>query len=330
MSYTNGLDKPTDYFNTKLYTGNAVDGSGTTQSVTGVGFQPDWVWIKSRSATKSHYFFDVIRGATKQLNTNNNNTENTGTTSLTAFGSDGFTLGSEPEVNEQNTTFVSWNWKESTTAGLDIIAYQGTGSNLDLSHNLSAIPDWIMIKDRSVDQAWRVYSKSMGFSNRLVLSESGAKSTSALGLDADPTSSVINIGTGTGTTNTSGDNYICYAFKNVQGFSRFGSYQGNGSSDGSYIHLGFSPSFIMLKRTDASGDWQLVDNKRLGYNVDNNAIFPNLSNVEDTGDVVDILSNGFKIRSATGTWNASGGSYIYMCFASNPFVTSTGIPTTAR
>jgi len=166
MSYTNGLDKPTDYFNTKLYTGNAVDGSGTTQSVTGVGFQPDWVWIKSRSATKSHYFFDVIRGATKQLNTNNNNTENTGTTSLTAFGSDGFTLGSEPEVNEQNTTFVSWNWlanntsassntdgtitstvSANTTSGFSIVKYTGNGTaGATIGHGLGVVPNVIIAK----------------------------------------------------------------------------------------------------------------------------------------------------------------------------------------
>ena len=329
MAYTE-IDDPSAYFQTALHTGN-----GGTQSITNDGnsdLQPDWVWIKGRSTNSHHALFDSVRGATKRLSSSENNAETTESTGLTSFNSDGWSTGAWSGSNSNTKTYVSWQWKESTVAGLDIIAYTGQGIStaFDVSHNLSAVPDWIMIKNRSVDQAWRVYSKSMGFSNRLVLSESGAKSTSALGLDADPTSSVINIGTGTGCTNASGENFICYAFKNVQGFSKAFSYSGNGNSDGSYIHLGFRASFIMVKRTDSSGDWQLVDNKRLGYNVDNNALFPNIDNIEDTGDVVDVISNGFKIRSATGTWNASGGSYIGFAFAEFPFVTSTGIPTTAR
>ena len=205
---------------------------------------------------------------------------------------------------------------------------------MDLSHNLSAIPDWIMIKDISVDQAWRVYHKSMGFSNRLVLSETGAKSTNALGLDADPTSSVINIGTGTGTTNTNGDNYICYAFKNVQGFSKFGSYVGNGNNgDGPFIFTGFKPAFCMVKRSSAAGEnWLILDNKRDSFNPQDSSIYPNLSNAEDAdgADYFDFYSNGMKVKTNNGGTNTSGATYIFMAFAEQPFVSSTGVPATAR
>ena len=328
MAYTT-IDKPSDYFNTKIYTGN-----GGTQSITGLDFAPNWVWLKSRSAVEGHAIFDTVRGVQKRIGSNGNDVENDQSSYLTAFGTEGFTVGSSGLVNSNSTTYVSWNWKESTVAGFDIIAYQGTGSNLDLSHNLSAIPDWIMIKDISVDQAWRVYHKSMGFSNRLVLSESGASSTNALGLDADPTSSVINIGTGTGTTNTNGDNYICYAFKNVQGFSKFGSYVGNGNNgDGPFIFTGFKPAFCMVKRSSAAGEnWLILDNKRDTFNPQDSSIYPNLSNAEDAdgADYFDFYSNGMKVKTNNGGTNTSGATYIFMAFAEQPFVSSTGVPTTAR
>jgi len=327
MAYTT-IDKPSDYFNTKIYTGN-----GGTQSITGLDFAPNWVWLKSRSAVEGHAIFDTVRGVQKRIGSNGNDVENDQSSYLTAFGTEGFTVGSSGLVNSNSTTYVSWNWKESTVAGFDIIAYQGTGSNLDLSHNLSAIPDWIMIKDRDVDQAWRVYHKSMGFSNRLVLSETGGKSTSALGLDADPTSSVINIGTGTGTTNTNGDNYICYAFKNVQGFSKFGSYTGNGNADGTFVYTGFKPAWFMCKEYSNAGNWIMFDNKREPFNLNNDFLQADLNDAEVTGNSTircDFVSNGVKLKGTNNAINRSGGTYIYMAFAESPFVTSTGIPTTAR
>jgi hypothetical protein len=323
MAYTT-IDKPSDYFNTKLYTGN-----GGTQSITGLDFAPNWVWLKARSAVEGHAIFDTVRGVQKRIGSNGNDVENDQSSYLTAFGTEGFTVGSSGLVNSNSTTYVSWNWKESTVAGFDIIAYQGTGSNLDLSHNLSAIPDWIMIKDRDVDQAWRVYHKSMGFSNRLVLPETGAKSTSALGLDADPTSSVINIGTGTGTTNTNGDNYICYAFKNVQGFSKFGSYTGNGNADGTFVYTGFKPAWVMMKRTNTTGSWTILDSKRNTSNVLGLYLLANTSGADVDFVNLDFLSNGFKLRNSSFN-NGSGDTIIYMAFAENPFVTSTGVPATAR
>jgi hypothetical protein len=329
MAYTT-IDDPSAYFQVALHTGN-----GGTQSITNDGnsdLQPDLVWIKGRSTNSHHALFDSVRSATKRLSSSENNAETTESTGLTSFNSDGWSTGAWSGSNSNTKTYVSWQWKESTVAGLDIIAYTGQGIStaFDVSHNLSAVPDWIMIKNRSVDQAWRVYSKSMGFSNRLVLSESGAKSTSALGLDADPTSSVINIGTGTGCTNASGENFICYAFKNVKGFSKAFSYSGNGNSDGSYIHLGFRASFIMIKATSGSENFRIYDNKRNGFNVDNEQLFANIDSIESSDADLDILANGFKCRRNSGGFNNSGTTYIGIAFAEFPFVTSTGVPTTAR
>jgi len=329
MAYT-VIDDSSVYFQTTLYTGN-----GGTQSITNTGnsdLQPDWVWIKYRSDAANHHLYDSVRGVQKRLNSNTNNTEATSSNNLTAFGTDGFTVGTENDINESSQTYVSWQWKESTTAGFDIIAYEGTGSNLDVSHNLSAVPDWIMIKDRDVDQAWRVYSKSLGYSNRVVLSESGASSTSALGLDADPTSSVINIGTGTGTTNTDDDKYIIYAFKNVKGFSRFSSYVGNGNASGPYIHLGFKPAFILGKKSSGSNNWYMFDSTRNTFNLTTKKLRADANGAEDdnTSKAIDMLSNGYKIRTTDEEFNESAETYIFMAFAENPFVTSTGVPATAR
>ena len=325
MAYTT-IDKPSDYFEAKLYTGNE-----SNLNITGLDFAPNLVWIKDRTTDHSNCFYDSVRGVQKRLQSNNNEVEGTDAQGVTAFNSDGFSIGNSSSVNQNNDSFVSWNWKESTVAGFDIIAYQGTGSNLDLSHNLSAIPDWIMIKNRSVDQAWRVYHKSMGFSNRLVLSETGAKSTNALGLDADPTSSVINIGTGTGCTNASGENFICYAFKNVQGFSKFGSYTGNGNADGTFVYTGFKPAWVLIKPSSTTGSWYLFDSTRNSFNVTNSRLKVDGNEAESSNiDTLDIISNGFKLRDTNAAWNGSGTTYIYMCFSENPFTTSTGVPATAR
>jgi len=328
------IDDPEAYFQTKLYTGD-----GSTQSITLDGsedMQPDFVWIKSRADTNPPTLVDSVRGATKIIWTNVNSTEGTYTDEVTAFNSDGFSLGasSNAYTNENTETYVSWNWKESATAGFDIVLYTGTGSNLDVSHNLSAVPDFFMIKQRSSDQAWRVYHKNMTtadpYSNRMVISEDGAETTNALGLDADPTSSVINIGTGTGCTNDSGATYVSYLWAEKQGFSKFGFYTGNGNVDGTFINTGFRPAFLMVKATSATSAWYIYDNKRVGYNVENYQLYPNLNNAEDTTDQVDFLSNGFKWRAITGDPNSSARTYIFAAFAEAPFVNSEGVPCNAR
>ena len=353
MAYTT-IDKPTDYFNTVLYTGNAVDGSGTTQSVTGVGFQPDWVWIKSRSATKSHYFFDVVRGATKQLNSNNTNDENTGTTSLTAFGSDGFTLGSEPEVNEQNTTFVSWNWKAggssssnsdgsitssvsvNQTAGISIGTFTGTASVGTVGHGLNAVPSMIINRTITSDEKdWMTYhhkNTSAPETDYLALHSTNATADfEDVWNDTAPTSSVFTIGDSS-QNNTGSGTSIFYAFAEKKGFSKFGSYTGNGNADGTFVYTGFKPALVICKKSSASGtNWGIIDNKRANsFNQISAMLNPNSSGTEGANNNCDFVSNGFKWRSSDGNSNASGDTYIYMCFAESPFTTSTGIPTTAR
>ena len=341
MAYTT-IKKPSDYFNTKLYTG-----TGASQSITGVGFQPDWTWIKNRSITANHHLFDVARGATKYILTNSTNAEATDAQQLQSFDSDGFTVGTNGNVNGSGNNIVAWNWlaangtasntdgsinstvSASTVSGFSIVSYTGTGANATVGHGLSSAPKMIIFKNTNSVRDWGVYHGSLSDpDNYLTLNQTYAQTTGFnFSNNTAPTSSVFYVGDHN-RVNGSGDTYVAYCFADVQGYSKFGSYTGNGQADGTFIYTGFKPAFTMIKRTDSSGDWQLVDNKRLGYNVDNNALFPNLNNAEDTGDVVDILSNGFKVRSSTGTWNASGGSYIFMSFAEEPLVGDN--PATAR
>jgi hypothetical protein len=345
MAYTT-VDNPELYFQTKLYTGNSGTNAITLDG--SENMQPDWIWIKERGATGFHVLTDVVRGITKQLYTNDNQVENTNSFSITAIGSNGFTLGNRADVNNNSDTYVAWNWlaggtassntdgsitstvSANTTSGFSIVSYSGTGSNLDFGHGLGAVPDWFMIKNRDVDQAWRVYHKSIGFTKRLVLSETGAESASAVGLNGSPSSSLIYLDTSTDCTNASGQDYICYAFAEKKGFSKFGSYTGNGNADGTFVYTGFRPAFVMFKSTSTTGGWEIHDNKRDTFNPSSKRLFPHLSNAEATEDYVDFVSNGFKFRTTDATGNTSGTSYIYMAFAENPFVTSTGIPTTAR
>jgi hypothetical protein len=345
MAYTT-VDNPELYFQTKLYTGNSGTNAITLDG--SENMQPDWIWIKERGATGFHVLTDVVRGITKQLYTNDNQVENTNSFSITAIGSNGFTLGNRADVNNNSDTYVAWNWlaggtassntdgsitstvSANTTSGFSIVSYSGTGSNLDFGHGLGAVPDWFMIKNRDVDQAWRVYHKSMGFTKRLVLSETGAESASAVGLNGSPSSSLIYLDTSTDCTNASGQDYICYAFAEKKGFSKFGSYVSNNNADGTFVYTGFKPAFLLLKNiTTGSTGWEMYDNKRTPNNVANLFLRANTSEADVSSDRLDILSNGFKLRQV-GDTNYNSDVIIYMAFAENPFVTSTGIPTTAR
>jgi hypothetical protein len=344
MAYTT-VDNPELYFQTKLYTGNSGTNAITLDG--SENMQPDWIWIKERGADGFHVLTDVVRGITKQLYTNDNQVENTNSFSITAIGSNGFTLGNRADVNNNSDTYVAWNWlaggtassntdgsitstvSANTTSGFSIVSYSGTGSNLDFGHGLGAVPDWFMIKNRDVDQAWRVYHKSMGFTKRLVLSEAGAESASAVGLNGSPSSSLIYLDTSTDCTNASGQNYICYAFAEKKGFSKFGSYTGNGSTDGTFVYTGFKPAFIITKSYSNAEHWYMNDSKR-SINGADKKLFPNLDSAESSEVNSDLLSNGFKLRANNAIHNASGQTYIYMAFAENPFVTSTGVPATAR
>ena len=345
MAYTD-IDKPTDYFNTKLYTGNS-----STQSITGVGFQPDWVWLKSRSNAQGHNLFDAVRGANKPLFSDDSNAEATTTDRLSSFDSDGFTLGSNTNVNNTGYTYASWNWladntsgssntdgsitstvSANTTAGFSIVSYTGNATNgATVGHGLNSAPQMVITKNRGGSGDWQVLTNiypNYSEGDYIYLSATDAKANS-VNVSFLPTSTTWQMKSGQAGNVAS--TQIAYCFHSVKGFSKFGSYTGNGSSNGPFVYLGFKPAFFMMKRTDSTGEWKLVDNKRFGYNPSNRVLVPSSSAAEQTDDnIFDIVSNGIKIRNSGAALNASGGSFIYMAFAENPFVTSTGIAGTAR
>ena len=344
MAYTN-IDLPTDYFNTILYTG-----TGASNARTGVGFQPDWVWIKGRSGATDHGLYDAVRGVTKQLESNTTTAETTEATGLTAFGTDGFTVGALAQLNTSAATYVAWNWlganttvsntsgtitstvSANTTAGFSIVSYTATGANATVGHGLGVAPKMIIVRSRTGVRNWPTYHSGLGSNtNFLYLNATDASASLAnMWNSTTPTSTLFGIGTNVA-TNANTENYIAYCFAEVKGYSKFGSYTGNGSTDGTFIYTGFRPAFVMAKRTDSTSGWGMYDNKREPFNVMDVRLLANTSGADDTSsdNNLDFLSNGFKWRTASG-WNASGGTYIYMAFAENPFVSSTGIPTTAR
>jgi len=350
------INKPTDYFNTKLYTG-----TGASASITGVGFQPDWVWIKSRTSADWHILTDAVRGATTEIYTNATNGDNTNVNQLTSFDSDGFSLGGANDTGRSGENFVAWNWladntsgssntdgsitstvSANTTSGFSIVSYTGSGTSSDtVGHGLGVAPKVVIVKDRSSGtNQWRVRHESLSSNYNLFLNGTDvaynmatATNDGGIGdLDNANTFDFVSGISNTNAVNTSGNNYIAYCFAEKKGFSKFGSYTGNGSaSDGTFVYTGFKPAFVMIKRYNASGhDWILIDNKRVGYNADNNTLLPNSSSAEDTGNRIDILSNGFKNYNANGSENENGGTYIYMAFAESPLVGTNNTPATAR
>ena len=336
MAYTT-IDDPSAYFQTTLYSG-----TGSQQSITNGGnsdLQPDWLWIKERDGTSSHQIMDAVRLYYNRIESNNDSAQldagQTGATNqnVTSFDSDGFGVKNGGAVNASGDTYVAWQWKESATAGFDICSWTGNGSAQNISHNLSKVPTMIIVKNRTDAGAdWYIYNVHNGNTHSMILNTNTAK----VGAYSDnwnnttPTSSVFTVGSSNSTGGSSSDNMIAYVFTDIKGYSKFGSYTGNGNADGTFVYTGFKPAFIIVKKTNAAEDWELFDNKRLGYNVDNNNVVPNTTSAEATSDRLDIVSNGFKFRTAAGSVNASGDSFIYMAFAENPFTTSTGVPATAR
>jgi|14BtaG_2_1085337.scaffolds.fasta_scaffold13890_2 hypothetical protein len=327
MSYTNGLDNPELYFQTKLYTGN-----GGTQSITLDGsenMQPDWVWVKQRGGTTNHKTSNSVTGATKALQPNDTDAEATDSNGITSFDSNGFSLGNGGDYNGSSNTQVAWCWKEQ--AGIfDIVSFTGSGSQRTVSHNLGVKPSMIIVKNRSATENWIVYDKINGAGNFMALNLTSATAASSSMFGVEPTSSVFTVGT-SNATNKSSSNMIAYCFAEKQGVSSVGSYTGNGSSSGAYIHLGFSASWFMLKKTNATDDWHIFDNKRNTFNVVDENLRANLSNAEfDTGVDLDFTSAGVKLRNTDDNGNGSGDTYIYLAFSETPFTTSSGTPTTAR
>jgi len=345
MAYSN-IDKPNQYFNT--YTGN----NSTGHAITGVGFQPDWTWIKERSSTSSHFVNDSVRGAGENIYTDLTSAEGTNTALFTSFDSDGFTIGNTNQGNESGQTYVAWNWlaggtasentdgtitsqvSANTTSGFSIVSYTGTGANATVGHGLGSAPKFIILKARDAARDWNVYNG--GISNMaggyIILNATDAFSTafSTIWNNTDPTSSVFSVGTAN-TSNNLNTNYIAYCFAEKKGFSKFGSYTGNGSTDGPFIYTGFKPAWVLLKiSSGTTGAWTLFDNKRDPFNEVDNRLFPNSTNVEADGNDCDFLSNGFKHRTTGSGTNFNGYTYIYMAFAESPLVGSNLVPNNAR
>ena len=350
MAYTN-IDDPSAHFQNALWTGN-----GGNQSITNDGnsdLKPDWIWVKCRNVNYSHCSYDSSRGRGKHLAQNVTDAEQT-VFGVDTFNSDGFTLNSAVDLNANNSTYVGWQWKANggTTAsnsdgattstvqanqdaGFSIITWTGTGSATTLGHGLGVAPAMLIVKNRTTAVDWAVYHKDLtdaGYVIQINTTDAQADSGTNRWNHTDPTSSVFSVGAGQ-QTNQNTNNMICYAFAEKQGYSKFGKYAANGSADGPFVYTGFKPAFIMFKKSSDSGDnWMMYDNKRPGFNVTDEALHPNSSAAEyDNANAnLDILSNGFKLRSSFGWVNQNSHTYIYMAFAENPFVTSTGIPTTAR
>ena len=336
--------QPNDYFNTKLYTG-----TGSSNSITGVGFQPDWVWIKNRGNTESHALFDAVRGVTKRIVSNSTGAEETNANTVTAFGTDGFTVGTNAGVNGSGISTVAWNWKANgsgssntdgstastvsvnTTAGFSIVKWTGSGSATTIGHGLGVTPKIIMLKNTSEVYGWQVYHASLGNTKYLALDSTDAQATSSQSWNnTSPTSTVFSVGA-SDSNNKSGNTIIAYCFAEKKGFSKFSSYTGNGSSSNSpFIYTGFKPAFIIIKK-DATDYWFMYDNKRGDINANAKTLKANTSDAEGTsGKEIDFLSNGVKIRNSNNSINTSGSTYIYMVFAEEPLVASNGIPATAR
>ena len=348
------IDKSSSFTNPKIYTG-----TGSSNALTGVGFQPDLTWIKCRSTAENHRLFDAVRGVQKYLASNNDYIEATDSTTLTAFGADGFTVDTAQPVNGNTKTYVSWNWKAGTTSGLSggtitpdsysfnttsgfsILKYEGNASaGATIPHGLGVVPKMIIIKRIDGTGQWAVYhgaNTSAPETDYLYLNGNGATSDdNSMWNDTAPTSSVFSVGTSS-STNGSGNDYIAYCFAAIPGYSRFGLYYGNGvsNSDGSFIYTGFKPSFIMVKRTNGTKNWHIFDTARSTYNLTKADLEPNTDAVEDTSnDWLDIVSNGFKWRIPSGDAdygdvNGDGDTYIYAAFG-QPIVSNSGTPATAR
>ena len=344
MAYST-ISKPSLHFNTKLYTG-----TGSELAITGVGFQPDFVWTKSRSNTLNHNLYDAVRGVTKGLKSNTSDAEFTEAQSLKSFNSDGFTVGTDSHINTSSATFASWNWKANgqgssntdgtinstytsvnTTSGFSIVTYTGTGSAGTVGHGLGTTPSMVWIFNRTDGGNGHVFHKALGSTQYLLhASTLGVQTYAPVGIGS-LTSSTFSVGT-VGGVNGSSKNYVAYVFAEKKGYSKIGNYTGNDNANGTFVYTGFKPSFVLIKRTNASDNWYIYDNKRDGYNVDNNDLHPNNTDAESTDDKIDLLSNGFKLRMANNDVNGDGDTYIYYAVAEEPLVANVGnsIPATAR
>ena len=353
MAYTT-IKKPSDYFDTTTYTGGATD-------VSSLSFQPDFVWAKKRDGAENHGLFDAVRGATKTLNSNTTSAESTRSGSLTSFDSDGWSMGgSDGIISASGSTYVAWSWSgagnsgsantdgdiastvsANTTSEFSIVSYTGNGVDLSttpqtVGHGLSGV-SMVIIKNLSQSIYWIVKQKDLSSNKVLYLNDSSAETTPTGGnqghignlSSSGTTFELVSNSSNVDNVNVNGNNYIAYCFAEKQGYSKFGSYVGNGSTDGTFIYTGFKPAFVMTKNiTAGSTDWTVCDSKRDGFNDNNKRLFPNQNSAESGSNPWQMYSNGFKITTTGSFVNTSGDNFIYMAFAEQPLVGDN--PATAR
>jgi hypothetical protein len=333
------------YFDALTYTG-----TGATNAITSLNFSPDFAWFKNRSTAENHALFDIIRGANKNLASNTTSAEGNQTDMLMSFDSNGYTLGSDGnwQVNRSGASYVSWNWdagsstvtntsgsisaqvRANTTSGFSVVTYTGTGSNATVGHGLGVALKMLIVKNRvqGTYGNWNVWQSALTGSQYLTLNDtSGASTNNNRWNGTVPTSTVFSLGADSfGNTNKSGDTYVAYCFSEVAGYSKFGTYTGNGSTNGPFVYLGFRPRYVMVKSSSNTENWFVWDSARNTYNVVDLKLYPNLSNAENgasgetsTTNMIDFVSNGFKLRTSNSGTNASGYTYIYAAFAESPF-----------
>ena len=345
MAFTT-INKSTDYFTPELYVG-----TGSSRTISTLNFQPDWVWIKNRGTNDRHSLFDAVRAAPNMLTSNANEAQSAQPSELTAFNANGFTVNNATSVNGSSANYVSWNWKANgtgssntagsinstvsvnTTSGFSIVKYVGNASQSQtVGHGLGVAPKLIIFKSSTSADDWSIcFPSVLGVDGRLTLNTSAANAIgdNTFWNSVAPSSTLFSLGNNT-RANASGQTIIAYCFAEKQGYSKMGSYVGNGNADGRFVYTGFKPAYVIAKRTDGTSNWNQFDNKRFGFNVKNPLLYPNLTNAEADDVFIDLLSNGFKWRTTNGDINASGGSYIYMAFAEAPLVGTNNVPATAR
>ena len=362
MAYTT-IDDPTQYFDTTLWTG-----SGGARTISGLNHKPDLIWTKTRSVGYNHMWSDSSRGFNANSEIGSNSDAAEGGLSAETYGyksghtSDGWTMvdgtdtvdsQEDGNTNQPSVTYVGWTWaanggttttndasstgvgtidsvyQANTTAGFSIVTYTGTGSAGTIAHGLGVAPTLIIGKDRSDTSQWFVQHPAKGATHYGELDDTTAFADDANYFnDSTPTSTVFGIGSDGATGGTT--NYVAYCFAPIQGYSKFGKYTGNGNADGPFIYLGFKPAWVMFKNTTTGHDWRILDNTRNTFNSNNTDLRPNTSEVESSSSDMDFLSNGIKIRDTDGDLNEDGSSHVYFAFAESPFVSSKGVPTTAR
>ena len=339
------IDDPELHFQIKLYTGNSTDDTSITLDGE-EDMAPDLIWFNCRSHAEARVNHDSPRGVLKRLFYGTGDTEASSADALQSFDANGWTMGVNDQLNSNTETYVSWCWKGGTTAvpsggsitpsavsfsatsGFGVYKWTGTGANGNIAHGLGVAPKLLLIKNTEITSGWQVGSTTIGFTKVIYINSTAIPDTSAtVWNDTAPSATLFTVGSNNG-SNKGSDVMMCYAFADVQGFSKLGSYEGNGKVDGTFVYTGFRPAWVMTKSFDSTSDWFIFDNKRAGYNPDNNQLWANRDAVESTQDMIDILSNGFKFRIATDPNVAE--TYIYMAFAEAPFVNSNGVPCNAR